>query len=203
MNMIDGLDGLCGGIVVIMLGWLIFATLQQGGHVLILPMFILATALMAFLVYNLRYAGHKSASVFLGDAGSASLGLTLSWLVIELTQWPSEIEPGVLPPVTVAWFLAYPVFDALSLFAYRLKNKRHPFSPDRRHLHYLLRDAGLSVRKTVALIHAIVFVYCAIGVAGPLCGIAPVFLMMLWIALFFIHGCIIFGLIRPRTLPKR
>ena len=197
MNMIDGLDGLCGGIAAIMLFWLAVAIMWMGGHLLIVPVSMLIGALFGFLIYNYRHPWREKASVFLGDSGSAALGLILAWLVIELTQWPNGITPGHLHPVIIAWILALPVFDALSLFAYRLSHKRHPFTPDRHHLHYIIRDRGYSVSQSVGIIHGLVFIYGAIGVIGTVLGIAPVILMCVWIALFAIHGLIIFGVLLP------
>ena len=195
MNMIDGLDGLCGGVAFIMLIGLFTAANIMGQHELLLPMSVIIGCLFGFLVYNYRHPFRKKASIFMGDSGSAALGLILSWFVIELTQWPDQVTPGHIDPIVIAWVLALPVFDALSLFAYRLKNKRHPFTPDRRHLHYLLKDNGFSVSQTVGIILGGVCVYSAIGIMGNLYGVPHVILMCIWILCFFIHGLVIFGVI--------
>lgn len=193
INMIDGLDGLCAGLVLVMLGWVLVAAIGEGGHILVLPIAICCGTLLGFLMYNYRYPGHPKASVFLGDSGSTSLGLILAWLVIHLTQKPLELQPGLIEPVLIAWILALPVFDALSLFTYRIMQKRHPFSPDRRHLHYLLHDSGYSVGRTVTIIHGITFLYGGFGAVGYMVGIPVVMLFIPWVILFALHGLIIFG----------
>ena len=72
VNLMDGLDGLAAGSVLIMLALLTINTPQA-------PLaFILIAALAGFLFYNLRTPFRKKASIFLGDAGSLCLGLCLA-----------------------------------------------------------------------------------------------------------------------------
>lgn len=191
LNMIDGLDGLCGGIAFIMLLALICATIIGGGHALLMPMMVLAATIMGFLIFNYRHPWRQTATVFMGDSGSTTLGLILSWLVIELSQDYTSTT-AVIDPVVVAWILALPVWDALSLFAYRLSHRRHPFSPDRHHLHYQLQDAGFTVERAVGLIHSLILVFSLIGILGMHLEVWNVLLMGLWIALFASHAYLIF-----------
>ncbi len=188
INMIDGLDGLCGGVCFIILSALSCAIAISGGHELIIPVFVLIGGLSGFLVYNYRHPKRQRASLFLGDSGSTAIGLTLSWLFIELSQNIPTKEIGLLHPSLIAFVLSVPVFDAISLFIYRLKQRRSPFSADRRHLHYMLCDYSGNKQESVNLIHGITLVYCFMGVLFITeMGIQPYYMMYLWVIAFCIH----------------
>ena len=94
---------------------------------------------------------HKK--IFLGDAGAMMLGLLLAYLLIKVSQ----MQPltSTLPTSLVAWIVALPVFETLTLMAMRIRLGRSAFSPDRNHLHHLLIDNGLSPRNTLLAILAI------------------------------------------------
>src|SRR5690606_15367016 len=97
-------------------------------------------ALAGFLVYNLRTPLRKQAAVFMGDAGSMALGLVVAWFAMSLAQEPHV----VFAPISVAWILALPIIDICAQFNRRVREGRHPFSPDRGHFHHHFRHAGIS-----------------------------------------------------------
>ena len=70
--------------------------------------------------------------IFLGDAGSTCLGLMVGWYAIHLSQDPV----AVIEPMAVAWVLAIPIWDECAQFNRRVREGRHPFSPDRGHFHH-------------------------------------------------------------------
>ena len=194
INMIDGLDGLCGGIVMIMLMALGTAAMISGGHEMVTPSLVLLAALAGFMIYNYRHPLRQRASLFMGDSGSTALGLILSWLVIEMSQDTAAQSSGLLNPALIAWVLTVPAFDTLSLFAYRLSQRRSPFSADRRHMHYLICDRGVSTEASVNIMHGLTLFYAFIGVmAFAVVQLPAVFLMPLWVACFAVHCAITFG----------
>ena len=150
INMADGLDGLAGGLSIMALIHLMLAM-----HMIDRPisaadlmlMFVVCGALTAFLVFNLMPVRHK---IFLGDSGSMLLGLLLSFFIIKASQ--TQPLTSTLPTSMVAWIVALPVFETLSLIARRARMGRSPFSPDRNHLHHLLIDNGLSPRLALLVI---------------------------------------------------
>ena len=202
INMIDGMNGLCGGVLAIMLMALICASMMAGGHEMVAPMFILLGSLAGFLFYNYRYKRFDKKCLFMGDSGSTALGLILSWMVIELTQNVSNAGPGLLEPVLIVWILALPVFDAISLFAYRLLSGQSPFKGDRNHMHHLISRQGISEKNTVNIIHYMTLFYAAFGViAIQLLEIQVAYLVPLWLAFFVLHNAITLGLFKG-TLRK-
>lgn len=161
INMLDGVDGLAGGISLVTLagfGTLLWLDSASGWQAPLL----FSLAVVGFLAFNLRGPWRRSASVFMGDAGSTVLGFVLAWLAVYATQ----AEGASVYPVAVAWMLVLPAADALSLFFRRLAKGRNPLSADRCHLHHVLVRSGLSMTKTVYLLILVQSVFVGIGVLG-------------------------------------
>ncbi|WP_342241915.1 MraY family glycosyltransferase [Inquilinus sp. OTU3971] len=138
-NMIDGLDGLAGGIAAGALFWLALLASFVGRADLVAQIGLLLAAVLGFLVFNTRHRWRPQAAVFMGDAGSTMLGAAIAYFIIELCSGP---RPSVPFPVLL-WICIIPVVDTLSLIVRRLFAGRSPFSPDRWHLHHLLLDLGM------------------------------------------------------------
>lgn len=153
-NMIDGLDGLAGGMTLIALFWFLLIAMDISDRSITSIILLFIGALAGFLVYNLRYPGHPKASIFMGDAGSTLLGLLLAFLAIRLTQGRGPSAPH-LPPINAVWMLGLPLLDTISLMVRRMLKGRSPFSADRDHLHHVLLLAGFSIEQTVWILFAI------------------------------------------------
>lgn len=183
INLVDGLDGLAGGQSLIILGWLMLACAVVGAWQDFAVIGVLAGAVAGFLFYNLRTPWRNRANIFLGDAGSMCLGLSLAWFCIRLGQGSQP----VIEAVSVAWIIALPVIDACGQFFRRMKEGKHPFTPDRGHFHHHFRHAGFSAGETVATILVIGVVLGAIGYLGLLAGVPPIVLSLGWAALLAAH----------------
>ena len=138
MNMIDGADGLAGSLGLAALLMLAAASLYAGNAALASWLSVLCGALAAFLAWNVRLPWRPRAKVFLGNAGSALLGLVIAWSAFRLTQNPGH----PVNPVLALWLLPIPVMDCLVLIVRRLQEGRSPFSAGRDHIHHLMQDAG-------------------------------------------------------------
>lgn len=183
MNLMDGLDGLTAGKSAVILGWLMTACVFSHRWNIFLEISVLLGALAGFLVYNMRHPFRKKASIFLGDAGSMSLGLTIAWFSISLAKEPDP----VLEPISVAWILALPIMDTCAQFFRRMRAGRHPFSPDRGHFHHHFIDAGLPVGRATILILTLGLVLGGVGYGGSALGVPQIILTVSWIALLFVH----------------
>jgi UDP-GlcNAc:undecaprenyl-phosphate GlcNAc-1-phosphate transferase len=162
INLCDGADGLAGGLAVIAVFWIAIMSVGSAYAGTLAPAFTLLGCVSAFLAFNLRSPWRTRAAIFLGDAGSLSLGFVLAWLCIDATR------PGAraFVPVTAIWLLAIPISDTIVCMSRRLARLQSPFRADRTHLHHVLIDLGMPVGRAVALIHAIAFALAGIGVAG-------------------------------------
>lgn len=138
MNMIDGADGMAGSLGLAALLMLAAAALYAGNALLASRLSVLCGALAAFLAWNVRLPWRPRAKVFLGNAGSALLGLVIAWVSFRLTQ--NDGHP--VNPVLALWLLPIPVMDCLVLIVRRLQEGRSPFSAGRDHIHHLMQDAG-------------------------------------------------------------
>ena len=147
MNMIDGADGLAGLLGLAALGMLAFAAMYAGNEVLAGRLSVLCGALAGFLAWNMRLPWRPRAKVFLGNAGSALLGLLIAWVMFRLTQNPGH----PVNPVLALWLLPVPVMDCLVLILRRLQEGRSPFSAGRDHIHHIMQDAGFG--PTRAALH--------------------------------------------------
>lgn len=183
INLMDGLDGLAAGKSFVVLGWLVLACFAGHEEPAAQTMLPLLGALMGFLFYNMRHPLRDKATVFLGDAGSMGLGLVLAWFCVTLTQ---EEEP-VIVPISIAWIIALPVIDACGQFYRRVREGRHPFSPDRGHFHHHFIHAGVPVGQSTLMILLLGFVLGGIGYFSIYAGVPQIIMTVAWIALLLIH----------------
>lgn len=165
-NMLDGVDGLAGGSAAATLVWIALLALHLGEEGLVYPVTMLIAAIGGFLIFNARSPWCAKASVYLGDAGSTTLGAVIAYLILRL----SDGAEGVPFPVLL-WLVVVPVVDTLSLMARRLLDHRSPMSADRRHLHHLLIDAGLSPAAASYTIIAVSFLCGGVGYLGVMAGL--------------------------------
>jgi UDP-GlcNAc:undecaprenyl-phosphate/decaprenyl-phosphate GlcNAc-1-phosphate transferase len=194
MNMIDGVDGLAGGISLVMLFWLLLAALLGHDALLAGLAIVLIGALIGFLVHNMRYPGHRRATVFLGDAGSMTLGLLVAWLAINV----AESETPGLHPIGVAFIILLPIIDTFALFIARLRSGRRAFQPGQDHIHHRLMIRGAGPARVTLILVAVTFISGAFGVLGPKFGMTEGTMTFIWLALL---GVYTFRLVlRARTL---
>ena len=148
LNMVDGLDGLAGTQALCALAMLIAAAIYAGNSELVNGLFAMAGAVAGFLAFNLRLPWQRQARVFLGNSGSAYLGVIIAWASFRLTQNASFPVTPVLAP----FLIALPVVDCLVLIVRRVMHRRSPFDADRTHVHHLLLDSGFTVTGVVLML---------------------------------------------------
>lgn len=186
INMMDGLDGLAGGNGLIIMIWLGLAALLGGQMDIFLMISVFSAALLGFLFYNARAPWRKHAKIFLGDAGSMGMGIMIAWFAITLSQRHNF----ALEPISVAWIIALPIVDSFGLLVARIKDKKPPFQPDRRHFHHHFINAGFPVGRAVYTILLWSAVLGAIGFFGIKAGLPTAVLGWGWIGLWALHTVI-------------
>lgn len=183
VNLMDGMDGLAGGVMAVMFSWFIVACIISGWFDVAHVLGLLVACICGFLVFNMRNPWRRKASLFLGDAGSMSLGLVLAWFAVLLARGPAT----PIEPIAVAWIIGFPVFDTCAQFYRRVRAGQDPFMPDRGHFHHHFIDAGVSVHRASITIILIVAVMGGVGYGGIAVGVPPVVLTVLWCALLLGH----------------
>lgn len=146
-NMIDGMDGLLGSVSLTAFGSLaiLFHLGDKQTEWLVSTLFLVA--LLPYLMNNLQVKPFKQ-KIFMGDAGSMLIGLTLLWLMMAGTQQNTV----AFRPVTALWLIAIPLMDMVRVTLQRLRNRTSPFQAGRDHLHHILQDAGFSHRQALIII---------------------------------------------------
>ena len=183
INLSDGADGLGGGLVFIaVFSIALMSAVSANTRTLALSLGLLG-CIAAFLAFNLRSPWRSRAAIFLGDAGSLSLGFALAWLTVDAAQPRSQL----FPPVTAIWLVAIPISDTIVCMSRRLVKGQNPFRADRTHLHHVLIDLGMSVGGAVALIHIIAFVLAMAGVAGWALGVREHLMFYTAMAVFALY----------------
>jgi UDP-GlcNAc:undecaprenyl-phosphate GlcNAc-1-phosphate transferase len=151
VNLIDGLDGLAGGIVALVLAalWTVVVPHDAVGALWIL---VSLGAVLGFLRHNL--SSHR---IFLGDAGSMLLGLWLAGLTLGLR------ERAVAAPWIVALAMAIPVLDTATTILRRRRRGVSVFRADDEHLHHRLMRLGMTARRAVAVLLLLTVACAAAG----------------------------------------
>lgn len=151
-NLIDGIDGLAGGIGVInaiLVGLLFIASnrVELG-----LISFALAGSLLGFLYYNFN-----PASIFMGDSGSLPVGFIFAALGLKLMDTNVVINGVILSHHTmslmVIGILFLPVFDFIRVTIYRITRKQSPFKADKNHVHHLLVNIGFNHKTSTIILY--------------------------------------------------
>jgi UDP-GlcNAc:undecaprenyl-phosphate GlcNAc-1-phosphate transferase len=157
-NMIDGMDGLSAGIMLVALSGLCFSLWGNGVSLAADPVIpALMGGLCAYLLFNLRLPWRKSAWAFLGDSGTLFLGFVLAWLLVKHSQGPGRL----IAPVTALWLFAVPLLDTVFLMIKRKIAGKSMVGADKEHLHHAFLRAGWGVNATLGMI-----VFSSVGFAA-------------------------------------
>lgn len=153
INLIDGIDGLAGGLGLLTVS--IFSGLYLNLGVIIYPIvtFAMLGTLLVFLYYNLCGKVEKGTKTFMGDTGSLILGYVIAYLCIKYAMSSSSVLPARLCPILVSFTLVIvPVFDLIRVAIARLWRGTGMFCADKTHIHHLCLAAGMSMHTALAFI---------------------------------------------------
>jgi UDP-GlcNAc:undecaprenyl-phosphate GlcNAc-1-phosphate transferase len=192
LNLIDGLDGLAGGIsLVAFAGFSVLAYLNGQSELLFLSI-AFGGAVAGFLLYN-----WPSAQLFMGDAGSLFLGFSIAFLSIAITQTHGSVVSPVIPLL----FLAVPIADTVMVMVIRMMKGRSPFHADRTHIHHILMRAGFSKTASVLIILIISSIFTLLGILGTIYKV-PDHMLFLAFTVYFVLNMVFFR-IYPLRLARR
>ena len=150
-NLIDGIDGLAGGLSFTGSLMLAIFLVIKDDVVFALLGFALSGSILAFLRYNFN-----PAKIFMGDTGSIIIGFLISVLVLRVMNVSPNsdglIDYSVLTKVSFSVILV-PVYDAIRVSLLRIKNKTSPFSADKTHIHHLLLKSGFNHKRSAIILY--------------------------------------------------
>lgn len=177
-NMVDGIDGLAGTMALITFIGILMLGVQSGTWHVVALTFVAAT--VAYLMFNLGWPSKALPKVFMGDAGSMLIGLTVVWLLVLNTQGS---EPS-FRPVTSLWLIALPLMDMTAIMFRRMKKGQSPFQPDREHVHHIFLRVGFTPIQSLIIISTASLLFAAFGVLGELLVWPEWFMFCAFIVLF-------------------
>ena len=152
INLLDGLDGLAPGVVLVAALIMALLSVQLGNGTLALFGLALAGSVAGFLPLNAH-----NAQLILGDSGSNLLGFLIGVLAV-LGQ--AKIGTALL-------VLGIPILDVGWAIVRRYRSGRGILSRDTEHLHHRLLDSGLT-RPQVTVVY--VSLCAAFGASALLLG---------------------------------
>jgi UDP-GlcNAc:undecaprenyl-phosphate/decaprenyl-phosphate GlcNAc-1-phosphate transferase len=150
-NMLDGMDGLIGSLSLISFGGLAYLFGASGSTNFAHLSLLFIGSISAFLIFNIwgkPSKNRKINKVFMGDAGSMLMGLSVGVLLIAGSQAPVD----ALSPSAALWFVLLPMTDMFTLMYRRLRRGRSPLAPDRTHIHHILIRAGFKPSQALAIL---------------------------------------------------
>lgn len=164
INLIDGIDGLasglsamallCYGIIFILLGHYVLATLAFSAFGTLIP----------FFYFNVMGDAVRKRKIFMGDTGALTIGFLLSLMAVEMSLTSPDKLVHVDSVVLAFSPLILPCFDVIRVFVHRLRMKQNPFLPDRCHIHHKLLALGLNSHAVMLLILLWALVYALVSI---------------------------------------
>ena len=156
INLIDGIDDLASGLCCIALSVLSVIFFLRGQYVYALLAICTLGILMPFWCYNVFGNANRGHKLFMGDAGSLTLGYVISFLIIHMSV-TNEVSPTLSNPYMVIAFstVLVPLLDVIRVVLHRLREHKNPFLPDKNHFHHKLLRTGMRVRMVMVCIIAI------------------------------------------------
>tara|TARA_Y100000816_G_C26103176_1_gene585260 strand:+ start:2146 stop:3144 length:999 start_codon:yes stop_codon:yes gene_type:complete len=145
INWIDGIDGLASTTYLQSFSAINMILIFNGNITEFDTIYnLLFINLLIFTLINMnRLPLYKS---FLGDSGSTLIGYLLaSYLIYVSNQL-------IVHPILIAWTVAFPIFNIISVMIIRISKLKNPFSPDRLHMHHYLQDVGFSDERVVIML---------------------------------------------------
>lgn len=155
VNLVDGLDGLAGGIVVFASAIMVILSVLKEDFLTAIFFTTLGGSVLGFLRYNFN-----PATIFLGDGGSYFLGYAVAGISI-MGSVKSQLSAAILIPLLA---LGIPLFDTILSPLRRFIRGRKMFQPDNGHVHHRLIDMGLTTKKAVFTIYILTFLLCIMAV---------------------------------------
>jgi len=148
VNLLDNMDGLCGGFVAIIITTLAICwTGSENGMAIC---WIVAGGTLGFLFHNF-----PPAKIFMGDAGSLPLGFLCASLALPgilNDNWNREAPnplSGWAPVIAASVLLAVPILDTFLVAITRLLASRNPMKGGRDHSSHRLANLLASERRSL------------------------------------------------------
>lgn len=185
VNLIDGIDGLASGLV--MLSLVVFSILFSQIHawLYVVASCALLGTVAAFFIFNMWGRPEKGNKIFMGDSGSLILGYALAYLSIKYAMSNSQVLPDMRSGNLVWSFtvLLIPVLDLVRVAFGRILRGRSFFYADKTHLHHKLMQL-VSMRQALLIILLLFVAFCVVNGLLLQFSLNVTFILLIDIVLF-------------------
>lgn len=187
IRLIDGMDGLSGGISSIFFLTIgIISILQQRfGTLEITLTFIMLGSTLGFLLHNFY-----PAKTFAGETGATFMGFIIA--IISLLGFKGALLTSVLVPLLI---LAIPILDTTFAIIRRLIKHKPISEGDKDHTHHQFLKMNFSQRKTVLIIYAINILFSIAAIIYTIknakLGIIIYVILFVLVVWFILHTSVI------------
>ncbi len=176
INLLDGLDGLCGGMILVVLSVVCALSLVDRRPDMVMLSLILMGSILGFLLYNAH-----PASIFMGDCGSLFLGSIIASLSMLGFKSSTMVTLGF--PMLI---LLLPIIDTFSAIIRRKLHHIPVDQADKSHLHHqLMKRFGQT--NSVIIMCGITFLFgisAFIYIHNRIYGVVLMFLLLLGVEIF-------------------
>ena len=187
IRLIDGLDGLSGGISSIFFLTIGVISILQNriGTLEITLTFIMLGSTLGFLLHNFH-----PAKTFAGETGATFMGFIIA--IISLLGFKGALLTSVLVPLLI---LAIPILDTAFAIIRRLIKHKPISEGDKDHTHHQFLKMNFSQRKTVLIIYAINILFSIAAIIYTIknakLGIIIYIILFVLVIWFILHTSII------------
>lgn len=197
INLIDGIDGLASGLSGIAMIFYGLFFMASGYWICGMIAFASLGTLVPFFYYNVFGNATKGKKIFMGDTGSLTTGIVLSFLSLRLAG--IENEDVFSAEILVVAFspVAIPCLDVIRVFVHRIIRGHSPFLPDRAHIHHKLLALGFPPRPAMISILAASAGFIGLNLLmSP--SVPPFFILVIDVAIWVIANYLLTKAIRAR-----
>lgn len=196
VNLVDGHDGLAAGVAMLSAAAFALVAGMMGLSEVVALSLATCGACLGFLVFNF-----PPGRIYMGDTGSMLLGLLLALSACLITMR----APSVNTFAAVCLALGVPLLDTMLAIARRIVLRSPLFGADTLHMHHVLRDAGLSPRRTLTVLYGMQAFFSLLAVGAAMGWMLPVIVGLGFVTVAFVSflRMMVEGREAPDTLPHR
>src|SRR3989338_258591 len=144
-NLLDIVDGLTSGLVIIISATLLVISLMDKDIFSSIILIALIGSHVGFLKYN-----YPPAKLYMGDTGSLFSGFLLAAVAINISYAPLERPVALMTPVLV---MSLPIYDTIFLIIMRSKKRKSIFKKTNDHFALRLVTMGHGVHKSIWIMY--------------------------------------------------
>ncbi len=182
INLLDNMDGLAGGVSILISGCLFIISISMRQYFVGLITIVIVGVLVGFMRKNF-----VPTRISIGKTGAYFIGYLLASISIVTTYYTKDM-PSYYAVLTPFFLMMTPLFDTVSVIVIRLYQGKPILEGDQNHLSHRLCSHGLSKLKSVTAIMILTLI-SSISAILLLCvsnfGAYIIFFQILFIVAFF------------------